>query len=510
MIRTITKSMATACLALSGIVPAEGAGPVDVDWSAELISSAGRGKFAPYYLTANRGGLLTQSGNILADLKTEKKTDLSRRFSYGFGAEVYGGISSAVSYSRYLPDGNWTAPGHRPSPLVLQQIYATVKWRGVFVTAGVRSRGSAMLNDRLSSGDLIQSGNARGLPEARAGFIDFQNIPFTGGWLQLQGEAGYGRFIDADWISAHSNFYNGHVTNGSLLNYKRWYFRTMPSQPVSVTVGAQCICIFGGTTHYYKEGVNVRQAHHSAGIKDFVEVFFPIHHQEDFRLGNTIGSWDLKTQCRLSGGTELSAYFQWLWDDGSGLGRRNGWDGLWGVEYKAASPGWIDGAVIEYLDLTNQSGSLHWAPGDRPGTTITGQATGADDYYNNAYYNAYANFGMAIGTPFVKSPIYNTDGYMQFETTRMRGVHAAAEGHPGSGWDWRAAASYRKAWGNGKVPLTRPQECVSVMIEAGYELPRIAGLRIGAALGADRGSLLGSNTGVQVTVRYSGSLTLKK
>ncbi len=510
MKRTLIRGIIAVCAVFLFRAYLFGAEPVTLDWSSELITSVGSGDFAPYYFTANRQGILTQSANTLLDLRVEKNIDLSRRFSYAFGVEAFGGWSESTAYSQYQAASGWREIERRPAAAMMQQLYGMMKWRGVFLTVGMQAHGSAILNRHLSSGDLIESGNARPLPEARIGFIDFQDIPFTDGWVQIQGEVGYGRFVDTDWLSDHSNYYHSHITHGSLLNYKRCYFRTKPSQPVSVTVGAQCVCVFGGSTYYYINGNLKRIEHHSRDIKDFVEAFLPIHSREDFRFGNSIGSWDMKVRYRMPDNTEISAYFEWPWEDGSGLGRRNGWDGLWGVEYKARSHGWIDGAVAEYIDFTNQSGPLHWSGDDRPGSTLTGHATGADDYYNNAYYNSYANYGMAIGTPFVKSPIFNTDGSMQFLATRMRGFHVAVAGHPGNGWSWRAAASYRKAWGNGKVMMTHPQSDVSVLVEGGYAMPRIKGLELKAAVGIDRGTLLGDNAGVQLTVRYSGSINLKK
>ena len=80
----------------------------------------------------------------------------------------------------------------------------------------------------------------------------------------------------------------------------------------------------------------------------------------------------------------------------------NGFDGLWGLEYRSDhSNKLITGAVIEYIDFTNQSGPIHWTPNDRPGTPITSHSSGADDYYNNYIYNGYQSRGLSIGSPFV-------------------------------------------------------------------------------------------------------------
>ena len=50
--------------------------------------------------------------------------------------------------------------------------------RSVLV-GGHEERTSPLMNDSLGVGDYTQSNNARPLPQVRAGFVDFQNIPFT-------------------------------------------------------------------------------------------------------------------------------------------------------------------------------------------------------------------------------------------------------------------------------------------------------------------------------------------
>ena len=481
--------------------------PFALDYEATFITGAGKGDFAPYYLNANRHGLITQSANAVADLRLGKQLDLSRRFSYGFGAEAAGGWTEPTTYETFRYDQRWTDHDMRPAAVRLQQLFGEIKWRGVFLTVGMKNHESALLNFRLSSGDLIESGNARAIPEARIGFIDFQDIPFTSGWVQLQGEIGYGKFTDKHWNFDHYNYFNQHITEGSWINYKRWYFRTKPTQPLSVTVGAQCSNIFGGTAYSYRHGELWRTRKSSCNARDFIEAFLPLNDRETFRYGNSLGSWDLKARYRLKSGHEVSAYFQWPWEDGSGMAKRNGWDGLWGLEYKAPRKGWIDGAVVEYIDFSNQSGPLHWSPTDRPGTTVTGKATGGDDYYNNVFSNSYTNYGLSIGTPFVKAPYFNLDGSPVYTGTRLRGFHAAAEGHPHPRVEWRAAVSYRKAWGNGKIILPEPQHTFSMLLEAGYSFPQVRGLSVSGAFALDQGNMFGNNVGAEVRVRYSGVFT---
>ncbi len=183
-----------------------------VEFCGEIITNAGSGEFAPYYLMSNNFGVLTQSYSLLARISAKRTMDLSRRFSWGFGADVIGGLSSSRGYERFsVEENSMVMIQRRPAPVRLQQLYAEVKYRSVFVTAGLKEVGSAMLNDRLSSGDLTWSANCRPTPGVRAGFHGFENIPFTKGWVQINGELFYGRPADNHWLEDHYNYENYYV-----------------------------------------------------------------------------------------------------------------------------------------------------------------------------------------------------------------------------------------------------------------------------------------------------------
>lgn len=225
---------------------------------------------------------------------------------------------------------------------------------------------------------------------------------------------------------------------------------------------------------------------------------------EGFYSGNHLGAWDIRGRYRLKNGDEFFAYTSWLWDDGSGIGKLNGFDGLWGIEYKASRPGYISGVVAEYFDFTNQSGPIHFNPGDYDGCTLPGHVSGADDYYNNASYNAYAYFGMALGTPVMMSPIYNLDGNPNFVANAVRGFHIGLEGNITPSLDYRVKGGYRKAWGTPFNMLPRPIHLTSVMLEAGWHPATVNGLTINAKVELDRGNMPENAFGILVGVKYDG------
>lgn len=507
--KTVIRNCALA--AMSG-VSLTGSAQFALNYRAALTVNGGNGDFAPYYIGSNRHGTLTQSGDGLFQLAAWKPISTGSRFSYGFGAELWSGVSSSVDYMHY--DGTsqeWVKNPQHPAYMWVQQLYGEVKYRGVFLTVGLKEHESALLNNALTSGDLVESGNARPIPEVRAGFIDFQNIPFTNGWVQIQGEISYGKFSDNNWLKHHYNYYNGHLALGGLYTYKRAYFRTKPTERFSVTLGAQAAGIFGGETTYYSKGVAVETQKHPHGIKDYFEMFIPkLSSEEGFVMGNHLGSWDFMATYRFKNDSELKAYFQWPWEDGSGIGKMNGFDGLWGLEYKSASGGIVSGVVVEYLDFTNQSGPIHWEPGDSPGTSLMSNATGGDEYYNNGFYKSYANYGMSIGTPFLRSPLYNTDGYYAYVDNRVRGFHAGVTGEISRSVDYRFMVSYRKGWGSGRIPRSHPVDDTSMMVEASWRVPSVKGLGVKGQLAFDAGSMYGDVFGACLTVSYDGLFKFKR
>lgn len=489
--------------------PALHAAPPALQYSAEFVGATSTGDFAPYMLAAGRNGLLSRKNTALLDVAASKALDESRRFSWGAGVELAAGYSSATAYERYdAATDTWGTHSQRPAALHVQQLYATAKYRRVFLTVGQKSPRSYLSDDLTAAGDFVRSSNARGIPGFEAGFLDFVDIPLTKGWVQIDGVLAYGKFTDDSFRRGQFNYYNDILATGLYYTYKRCHLRTNPSKPFNVTVGVQGAGQFGGRTVRYERGHITKDEDRGFRFKDAWDMMLPVHNGgEGWFTGNSLGSFDVMLRYRFRDDSEIKAYLQNPWEDGSGMAKLNGWDGIWGISYRRPGRHALMSATIEYLDFTNESGHMHWAPGDYPGTTITNRATGADDYYNNDVYGAYANNGMAIGTPFLMAPVYNRDGVPFFAHNMARGVHAGAAGAIGDDIDWRAAFSYQKAWGQGRVPQAHPLHNTSFMAEAVWRADRLLpGLRLTAQLGMDCGSLRGDTFGALIGIRYGGNL----
>lgn len=484
----------------------------DIEYSAGIVMNAGDSQLAPYYIAANRGGTVTQHFSALAHASLWHAMDsAAKRWSWGAGAELWGGYTSSAEY-RYVDHGGYYEHKQHPARLWLQEAYAEAKYRSLYAVAGQRHKPSPIVNSRLSSGDLVWSGNARPPVGLLAGFIDFQNIPFTKGWLQLTGEFGYFRQYDDEWLENHYNYDNHFITTGLWLHYKSLHFRSKPDQPLVFTIGAQSACQFGGTAKYYQNGDLQSTVKMDADLKAFWRTFIAgsggNSKGDSFVEGNHLGTWDVLLEYNFTGGKQLRGYMQSPWEDGSGIGKLNGWDALWGLEYRNGNGrNIVNGALIELVEMTNHSGPIHWAPDDHPGTPVTGEATGADDYYNNYIYNGYQSRGMSIGSPFFKSPLYNRDGYMRYRDNVMRGFHAALMGCLARNLDYRLMGSYRKTWGTPLLPRLASDD-FSMMAEAAYHTD--SGWTILAQAAMDHGSLYGNNLGALLCISYSGNFNFKK
>lgn len=501
---------------------AAAASDFDMNFSATLQANGGPHDFAPYYIASMRHGTLTSATGAHLGLKAWKPIDLSKRFSYSFGAEAWFNGANSVDYQRFnFDEQTWFTHSVAPSAAFIHQLWGEVKFRGVFLTAGLRDFSSALLNQRLSSGDLIESGNSRNIPQVRVGFIDFQNIPFTNGWVQIQGEVSFGKSTDNDWSKKHFNYYSYHMNLGWWYHYKRCYFRTKPEQPFSVTVGLQTACQFGGTSYNYsgglmkdgKYGVPSTPIVFRNNFKALLDAFL-IRTDASYVSGNYLGSWDFQARYRFRNNAELKAYFSWLWEDGSGIGKMNGMDGLWGLEYKAArTDAPLSAAVVEVMTYMNQGGPMHYSPSDYTNPTLTGKKTeGSDNYYNNHQYNGYAVYGMAIGSPMFISPVYNVNGQTtRFLNNRFWGIHAAVEGRMTDHVRYRAMASFRRFFGMMFIPSIHPTHDVSAFFEAQWMLPQLPGLELAAQLAADYGtSPLGRSFGALLSARYSFNVNFTK
>lgn len=486
---------------------------VDIEYRTSVSANISSGRLAPYMIGSWNYGRIDGASGIWHAGGLFKSIDYGRRLDWGAGVEYIVGYGSAANYDLYQAEtASWTTQSNRQAPFRLQQLYGELKYRSVFLLAGMKERPSAgIVDDSMSSGDLTRSNNARPIPMISAGFNDFVDIPFTNGWVQIDGEIGYGKFFDKGYREETFNYYSGVFDYNSYYTYKRCHFRSNPDKPLIITFGMQTAGEFGGVGRIYTQGRVTAEENRPFKLGDIFEMFFPQEGSgEGYYKGNSLGSWDLKAQYRFIDGSTLAAYFEGPWEDGSGIGRKNGWDGLWGVQYNFAKRGPVNKMVVEYFDFTNQSGPIHWAPSDNLGTTIDFNCTGGDNYYNNDFYGPYSNYGLSIGSPFVVSPLYNENGSPSYNHNRARGVHAAVSGDLTPEWSYVVKASYQEAGGSGRNPAPEIIHNTSAMTQVSWTPGIIPGLQVKAMLAFDAGKLRRDNVGGMVSISYSGNFNIGK
>ena len=453
----------------------------------------GSGEYAPYFFSANKHGISSVEKNsgylragIFKDLNREKV------FSYAAGLDIAG------SYNDY-------------SKFRIQQLYLDFKLYCLNLSIGSKEYDGVFKNQQLSSGSMVWSGNARPIPQVRAGIFEFVTIPCTNGWLQLKGDISYGKFIDDKWLEDNYNYQYSFITTDVWYHQKKIFFRSKESKNFIVTLYAELASQFGGHQKFYNNGTITRESKDEVNIKDFIGVLIPGEGDatsdpgdQAYFYGNHLGTWNAIFEYKLKNESLLKGYFEWFFEDGSGMGKLNGWDGLWGIEYNTNKKGFISSVVFEYLQTTNQSGPIHWAPGDHDGTTLTNQATGADDYYNNYFYTGWANFGMANGNGMLTSPIYNNNGYLRFQNTRVIGLHGGIEGYIFDELSYKLLLQYNYGFGTPYIPSLKKLERFSGYLGFTYSPEKLNNYKFSAALGYDRGNISKQNTGFQISVIKTG------
>lgn len=508
--RMMRKKLTTGVIALA-ILPLQAQSHLTTDITFEGV--AGNGDHAAYYLTANRhGSLATQPRNALLRAALQGSFDQGE-WHYSYGLDV-------------------TAQRDDYSPCYVQQLYGRTQWRDFYVELGAREHDAALRNQRLSSGSLLWSGNSRPIPQLRLGTDGFWTVPGTCGWLQVMLDGDYGYFMDSDYLRERYDEYNpggstltgyaqSFVTTGAWHHQKRLFLRTNPDKTLVGALGIEHAVQFGGTTINYVNNTINGKLEQRVGFMDFVKVLIPSGGDADaavgdqnFIYGNHLGNVSAQLTWNFDAGLrQLTLYGENPFEDGSGFCKRNGWDGLWGVEYKTEKRGYVDGLVLEYLQTTDQSGAIHWAPQDHY-DELRGEARGADEYYNNYFYCGYAHFGQSMGTPMLKSPLYNADSYLRFTDNRVKAWHMGVEG---TFYDkqlrgapdrirclsYRCLLSYRNSYGTMAIPARHVRHELSSLVELSYST---GFRRLTLSFGHDDGSLMGNSNSLHFSYTYHGKI----
>lgn len=376
------------------------------------------------------------------------------------------------------------------STFVVQQAYLDMNYRYFGLSIGSKELNSELLNQQLSSGGLTWSGNARPIPQIKVGILDYVRIA---PWAHVKAEISYGKWTDNNYQKEQvgTNYW---YTKNILYHHKSFFFRLgKTTSPWQLDLGMSLDAQFGGNTvnHPYLHEQDLGNK-----IKDYFKIFFPIKQSETkYYEGNLMGSEHLKLTFKQSD-YQLSAYLENYYDDFSGMGKKNGFDGLWGIEYKSKNKQAINGLVLEYYQTTNQSGPLHGLD-----ESIVKKTGGADDYYNHDVYPGWVHWGMTMANPLIASPIYNKDGNMTFKYNRVKAVHIGWSGDILNDLSYRAKLSFNRTWGTPFKPIPEILENFSTFAECTYCPEKLKGWNFTISGAFDTGNIYGDNLGMQLKIR---------
>lgn len=384
----------------------------------------------------------------------------------------------------------------------VQQAYADIRYRWIGLWAGARELPPELLNPDLSSGGLSWSGNCRPIPQVSIGIHDYIHLAPK---VQFKARLSFGWFTDSRYQERNFREINSlsFYTRKIKYHHKSFFFRFgAPDGNWQFDMGMNLEDQFGG----YKVG-GYDSGDLGNGWMDYWRALIPQPGGEDTPVGeqiqfqgNLLGSEHLRLTYKNKK-FSLSAYLENYFDDFSGMGKLNGMDGLWGIEYKSFNPQILSGFVIEYYQSVNQSGPLHGE--DFTNAEKTG---GADDYYNNAWYPGWTHWGMSIGNPLNVSPAYNTNGALSFLYNRIRAVHLGWSGELSKEWSYRAKMSFNRSWGTPFKPLLDIAENFSALAEFCYVPRNLKNWQFKASLAGDTGDLYGNNIGFQLGIKKTLSL----
>ncbi|MBO4577980.1 MAG: hypothetical protein J5688_04655, partial [Paludibacteraceae bacterium] len=215
---------------------------------------------------------------------------------------------------------------------------------------------------------------------------------------------------------------------------------------------------------------------------------------------NHVGSQQLMLTGK-GNGWEVSAYWQNFFEDNfAAIGDgQNLTDGLWGISLKQNNWPFIQGVTYEFLNTTDQSGPWH----DRDGLCYAGN----DSYYRNSIFmNGWNYFYRSLGTPFITSPLYNSDGTIHTLNSRVRVHHLGVRGDI-YGFNYRFMASYARNYGNDNSNKNVLSNNSALLLEVQKHVEQAWGLDFGLRLAGDFGTQWGNQFGAQLTVSKRGIIT---
>lgn len=481
----------------------------EVSSFTEVGTTLHAGDHTPLWQNSLQHGLSSTKNNAYLRGAVLCRDTLNRNWNWGAGIDLVAGTGLDADF-------------------FVQQAYVDLAWRCLDLSIGSKELSSNMLNQNLTSGGLVWSGNARPIPQVRVGIFEYTPLS---SWLAIKGEVSYGWWTDGGYLSTRRSQLESIAdqsqgdypwyTKGIKYHHKSFYLRIgKPVRRWQLELGMRLDDQFGGylVNQHNVGNVSGETINLGNSLEDYWKAFFPGKGNSSSQPGEQIqveGNFLGSEQARLTYNADqckFAVYLENYYDDFSGMGKLNGWDGLWGIEYVSLHTSFLSGVLFEYYQTTNQSGSLHGVDGTD--ATKTG---GADNYYNNYLYQGWSHWGQTMANPLIASPAYFADqivksvdnnGTMGFPYNRVKAYHIGFSGTLTQNLNYRLKLTHSETWGTPFSPTLNILSNNSAFFEVQYRpykrmknSNRWKGVTFTTSLAGDRGDIYGDNLGWQFKVR---------
>ena len=328
------------------------------NYSIALNSSVSTKETLPFFLTANKYGVIPNSNNALVSTSIFSDFNNSdNMFDIAYKAAVTG----------ILADKN---------ELLINELYISTATKNWQLNLGNKNDEILFEGLSVSNGNIINSINTRAFPGINLKTRSYLELPFAKKWLKVK--ANYAEYFLNDKRVVD----NVHLHNKSL------YFKSKLSNNLNLIIGLDHYVLWGGTSEEFgKQPSNFKHyLKYITGQGDGNKTQDAVNSSNAW--GNHLGSYlvqlDYKTE-------QLNWSFYWShpFEDRSGRELANYPDALYGLFIDLKNPKSFVTHIITEFQYTKHQGKNSSENGL------------IDNYFNNTIYGSgWTYYGRTIGSPF--------------------------------------------------------------------------------------------------------------
>ena len=356
----------------------------------------------PFWLRSNQSQRLTKSSSVYTGIFLNKAASRGRELNYFGGVELYNQLRDQAFGS-------------------VIQAYGGITYDRFKLTAGIQEEVFGLNDSTLSIGNLFYGNNARPIPKIRMETNGWVAIPY------LSKNFSFKAYL------AHGWFEHNRYQSGAMLHQKYFYLKSQfLNKRATITVGLHHAAQWGGRNE-------TNESSQPTGIRNYLRIFMgsaggndAVQLDQDNALGNHLGSYDLRASYDL-GPFIASTYFQFLWEDRSGLTPYNWRDGLVGMSLELKNKkSIINKFNLEIIRTNHQDAEKVQADGT--------PFVEPDNFLNNSIYrSSWAHRDVVMGSPVFL--LLNPESRNNNRIKNM--VNGLNVGVEGSIKKWRYSLSYR-------------------------------------------------------------------